>query len=491
MKKLTIQEMFKGYGKIEIPTGINDDTLCDIAVFPNNTASDTLLFITDKIGIEKQSLDPSELKTTPFALVVSNKQEVSSYKCPTIRVESVRSALAYALSNSYGIDYDKTKIIGVTGTNGKTTTSTLIYEMLKKSGYPTGFIGTGKIISNDKVISDSIYSMTTPDPTVLYPAISKMIEDGCKYIVMEVSSHAIALGKIAPIKFEYAIFTNLDEDHLDFHGTKDEYFKAKLKLFKSAKNALFNLDDEYSRKAYGMTDCNKKTFGIINQGDAYVTEINTDCFAGSSFYYRQTNLIFKAKTQLPGAFNVYNSLAALKCVIDLGVKPCIAKKALESIDKVEGRMEIIQGKITVIIDYAHTPSAFYNCLKISNKNTNPGQNLIIVFGCGGDRDRNKRVFFGKYACEFASQIIITEDNCRNESFTSIATDIIKGIKDKEYKIIEDREKAIRYAINSATPGDTVAIIGKGHEKYKIVKDTYVPFDERKIVEDALDKMGYR
>ena len=328
--------------------------------------------------------------------------------------------------------------------------------------------------------------MTTPDPSVLYPAIARMRNDGCSYIVMEVSSHSIALGKIAPITFEYAIFTNLDNDHLDFHGSKEEYFKTKLKLFKSARAGLFNLDDEYSRLAYKLTDCKKYSFGIIDQGDAYVTEIEMD-LEKSSFYYRQSNLITKVTTSLFGAFNVYNSVAALRCVIDLGIKPCVAKRSLERIKRIDGRMEAIRGGATVIIDYAHTPEAFYNCLKTLKQAIKGEQKLTVVFGCGGNRDGQKRPLFGKYAEMLADKIIITEDNSRNEPLGKIISDIVSGIKSAGYRIIEDREAAIQYSIENAGYGDIIAIIGKGHEKYKITKDGYLPFDEKDIATKALAK----
>jgi len=487
MKKLTISELFNGYDDIEIPTQISENTSFDITLSSQDLDNNSLLFITEKVGKENPVISTELFKASPFAIVISKHHNTTSSVCPEIKVGNVRTALAYALSNLYGLDYYQTKVIGVTGTNGKTTTATLIYKMLKECGYKVGFIGTGKIISDTNILSDDKYSMTTPDPDILYPAIAKMTEVGCKYIVMEVSSHAIALGKIAPIKFEYSIFTNLDNDHLDFHNSKEEYFQTKLKLFELSKKGLFNMDDKYSRKAAELSKCEKSTFGIINSGDAYASEI----FLGSeetSFYYRERDLIFKAHTKLIGAFNVYNIIAALKCIIDLGIKPCIAKKALRSIDRIDGRMEIIRGEITAIIDYAHTPKAFYNCLKTIKQNINAKQNLIVVFGCGGDRDTAKRPYFGQYAEAYADKIIITEDNLRNEDFSSIVNDITRDMTSGSYETIRERESAIRYAFKCARPGDIVAVIGKGHEKYKIVGGEYLPFDERKIIEDILSEM---
>ena len=488
MKKLTLSEMFKGYTDIDIPAKISNSIPTEIVLSESEAPHDSLLFVTERADGQPRNFDYSRVGHTIMAAVVQKAQYDPTASYVQIPAGNVRAALSYALSNAYGIDYDKIKIVGVTGTNGKTTTATLIYTILRQCGYKAGFIGTGKILCNDTPLCSENYSMTTPDPAVLYPSIAKMIRDGCRYIVMEVSSHSIALNKIAPIKFEYAIFTNLDNDHLDFHGTKEEYFNTKLKLFSMCKKGLFNLDDKYSGKASEMVKCDKSTYGIINPGLTYATDIEMS-LNGTTFFFREKNLIFKIKSDLIGAFNVYNIIAAVKCTIDLGIKPCIAKAAVEEAHFIEGRMEVLPGKITVIIDYAHTPFAFYNCLKTIKRSINVKQKLLVVFGCGGQRDRSKRPFFGKYAAELADEIIITEDNCRNESFDDIAKDIIAGIVKKGYQVIPDRENAIKYALKSASPGDVVAIIGKGHERYKIVADQYIPFDERKIVQETLLQLG--
>ena len=487
MKKLCICDLFKGYRDIYIPTSLDAHTAVSVSVSKEDIKEDELLFITERVNGDNKPFDPRTLPIMPLGIVVSRSQEVLAEDIPIIRVENVRAALAFALSNTYEIDYSRIKFIGVTGTNGKTTTATMIHRILSDAGYKTGFIGTGKICSGETLLSDPTYSMTTPDPTTLYPAIARMQKDGCTHIVMEVSSHSIALGKIAPIKFEYAIFTNLDDDHLDFHKTKEAYFNTKLDLFKSVKRGLFNLDDEYSRLAYTLSNCEKSSFGIVHQGDSYATDIDIE-ISDSLFYYREKDLIAKMVIKLPGAFNVYNSIAALRCAIDLGIKPCIAKRSIESIEYIEGRMEVIKGDVNVIIDYAHTPSAFYNCLKTVKRSINAWQNITVVFGCGGNRDALKRPVFGKYAEMLADKIVITEDNSRNESTDKIISDIISGMQKDTHKIIKDRASAIEYAIKNAAYGDVVIIVGKGHEKYKITSEGYVPFDEKKIVLDVLESL---
>lgn len=487
MKKIPMYKLFEGYTDVKYPTEEIYNLEIDALITVNEPKDNSILFITDKISQYDQAFDFSKVSKSPIVAVASHNKEILSAGCPIVRVGNVREALSYAASNSCDIDYRKIKFIGVTGTNGKTTTATLIYEILMQCGYKVGFIGTGKIISNGITLSEETYSMTTPDPTLLYPSIERMSKDSCEYIVMEVSSHSIALDKISPITFEYTIFTNLDNDHLDFHKDKEEYFQTKLRLFSKTKQGLFNMDDNYARRAIDLVSCKTSTFGIINEADAYATEIYSDGGSRSTFFYRASNLIFKAEINLIGAFNVYNSLAALKCVIDLGIKPCIAKKAIANIMGIDGRMQLIKGDVNVIIDYAHTPMAFYNCLKTSKQIINPKQKLIVVFGCGGERDKSKRSVFGMYAQAIADSIIITEDNSRNESFNDIAKDIVSGINDKKFEVIEDRESAIRYALKIADPGDLVAVIGKGHERYKIVGREYIPFDERKIIIDAMNQ----
>ena len=485
MNNLTINKIFLGYCDIVLPKDFDMKKSLIPTVLSDEVTCDSLLFVTEKVMQKDDVLDCSTLSITPYALVVSHTREVKNASLPIIRVGNVREALSYALSNAYEIDYNKVNIIGVTGTNGKTTTASLIYNILRDSGYIAGFIGTGKIEIDGLIVTDDFYSMTTPDPTLLYPTIKDMIVRNCQYIIMEVSSHSIALGKIAPIKFKYSIFTNLDDDHLDFHKDKNEYFKTKLKLFSISEKGLFNLDDEYSSKAYLLASCQKSSFGIINIADAYATEIKLDGLLGCSFFYRADNLIFKAQSRLIGAFNVYNILAALKCVIDLGIKPCIAKRALSISDDIDGRMNVIDGRTRAIIDYAHTPNAFKNCLKTIKQNIKSKQRLIVIFGCGGNRDTAKRPIFGKVAEEYADMIIITEDNSRNENFFDIANEISSGIKRKPYTIIENRKEAIYFAMKNANDGDVVAIIGKGHEKYIILNGDYIPFNERKIIEDII------
>ena len=483
MKKTTIEKALRGID-YSLPICVDKDKTISIALPDSQITEDSLVFFTERLT--KTSVQKVTFKgSKPYAVVINSNQKIIDCPVPIIRVKSVRRAFSYSCSNIHELDFSKLKIIGITGTNGKTTTATMVYNILKIAGYTVGFIGTGKICINDSVITDNTYSMTTPDPTYLYEALGRMQNENCEYVVMEVSSHSLALEKVSPIKFKYGIFTNLNNEHLDFHPNMDEYFKTKLSLFMQTERGLFNLDDPFSKKAYQQVNCKKSSFGIITQGDAYATDISCHNIGESFFYYREPKFTFSVKTKLTGAFNVYNAICALKCVIDLGIKPCIAKKAIESIDRIDGRMQFIRSDITAVIDYAHTPQAFYNLLKSLISSDIYKQNLTIVFGCGGERDKEKRAQIAEIASKHANKIIITEDNCRNEPFANIVSDIVRGMDFPEYKIVHDRESAIRSAILEASPGEIIAIVGKGHEKYKIERNLIIPFDEEAIINDAL------
>ena len=435
----------------------------------------------------KKPDEVTQINTDCYAVVCDSNAKIKTER-PIIKVENAREAFAKACSRYYKIDYEKLKIIGITGTNGKTTTATLIYKMLCYDGKRAGFVGTGLIEICGNRITDANYSMTTPDPETLYMALGRMQEEGCEYVVMEVSSHSLALDKVSPIKFEMGLFTNLSQDHLDFHNTTEEYFKAKSRLFLNCKKAIYNNDDKYARLAKEISPCPAIGVGIIEKDDVYATDIEINGIFGSTYFYRQEGLIFRVTTELPGCFNVYNTLMALSCVIELGMRPCIAKKALFEIKTIDGRMEKYITDLTVFIDYAHTPVAFENALISVNTGKIQRQNTICVFGCGGERDKEKRAMMAKSAAKHSQLIYITEDNSRSEDFYSIVSDIESGLpKGTDYRIIEKRECAIITAITEAHPGDRIAILGKGREEYIIDNNGKRTYSERDVVKKALLK----
>ena len=448
----------------------------------------SLYFHIKRVSFNSDSAIESVLSQRPVAIVTDESANIHSDDVPVIGVKNARRALSFAYARFYGIDFTRLKLIGITGTNGKTTTACMLENILSEEGKKTGFIGTGRIVSDGRSLSDEYYSMTTPDPDVLYSSLKRMENDGCEYVIMEVSSHSLALEKVAPLYFEVAVFTNLSHEHLDFHGSVDEYYKTKIRLFDQCKHALFNIDDPYGRRAYSECRSSKEGFGILFDADVRAREPKLLGFEGSSFIYRAKNFLFKMHLPLVGAYNIYNALAAVCAATALGVKPCVARRALQKMKPPAGRFETYRDRITVITDYAHTPEAFENILKTIISCKNQWQKLITVFGCGGDRDKTKRPLMGKIAERLSDAVVITEDNSRSESKEDIANDILRGVEDKsKTALILSRKEAIESAIMTADDGDIIAILGKGAERYNIGKNGISPFDERIIIEDALRK----
>ncbi len=441
-------------------------------------------FLIKRLGEKKTKPDFEAIM--PSAIICEADDVPTENNIPIVIVKNIRSALSIAYSNFYGIDYERLKIIGITGTNGKTTTATIIKDVLKSVGKKVGFIGTGMISISDEIISDDNYSMTTPDPEKLYALLRAMSDLGCEYVVMEVSSHSLALGKVAPIEFHRAVFTNLSPEHLDFHKSMDDYFSTKSILFKKCKVGIFNIDDKYGKNLHTSAVCSKISCGIIENADFSAFNIEMYDLDGSNYIFKGENFTSRVSLKLPGAFNIYNSLLAFACCVSVGIKPCVIKKAISSIQEINGRLNIIKGRITVIIDYAHTAFAMEECLRFLSHSRPPRQRLIAVFGCGGERDRLKRPKMARAAQKYSDEIIITSDNTRGENLQSIISDIVSGFGEKaSYQIIEDREIAIITAVKTAADGDIVVILGKGPEKYNITQNGYEPFDEKEIVCNAL------
>lgn len=428
------------------------------------------------------------ISKNPSAIICDEELEMDTGTIPVFRVRDTRKATAYAYSRFHAPCYSKIKFIGITGTNGKTTTALVITKILNDLGKRVGFIGTGKIEICGIDVTPKNHSMTTPDPKLLYRYIKDMDTEECEYIVMEVTSHALFYQKTAPIPFEIAAFTNLSAEHMDFHSDMSDYYRTKLGLFQNARMGIFNADDVYSRRAMADFTGNGKSIGIIYDADYRAKEINHLGLHGTEYIFQAKNFIFKAKTNLPGAYNVYNTMMAMSILAELGFSPCDIKSSLLKIQGIEGRFEIIESDITVIIDYAHTIEAYSNLLKTVKNAQNIRQRLISLFGCGGNRDKAKRPEIAKISERYSDLSIITEDNCRSESQACITEDILKGFTDAaKYTVIPSRKEAIEYAILTASRDDTVAIIGKGPERYTIDKNGYHEFDERKIINDALKK----
>lgn len=398
--------------------------------------------------------------------------------CTQVVVSSSRRAEAMAASNFYHLPHKKFKLIGVTGTNGKTTVTYLVKHILEYSGKKTGLIGT-----NQNMIGDEVFETgrTTPDSIELQGIFAKMADAGVEYCIMEVSSHALELDRIYGCHFHSAAFTNLSQDHLDFHITMDNYAKAKAKLFEITDHAVINLDDAYSEIMIKSSK-NAVTYSALSDAALFAKDISLSS-GGVSFDLGRE----KISLAIPGEFSVYNALCAIGIALSCSIDISIIKEALLCAHGVKGRAEVVKTNTdyTVLIDYAHTPDGIENILK-TVKGFAKGR-TIIVFGCGGDRDNTKRPIMGRIAGQLADFCVVTSDNPRTEEPMRIISMIEEGIKDSgcDYIIIESRYDAIKYALSNAKKGDVIVLAGKGHETYQILNSGTIHFDEREVVKEIL------
>ncbi|MGI6270323.1 MAG: UDP-N-acetylmuramoyl-L-alanyl-D-glutamate--2,6-diaminopimelate ligase [Candidatus Howiella sp.] len=398
-----------------------------------------------------------------------------------------RAAFAEMCAGWFGRPADRLKIIGVTGTNGKTTVSYLVKTILEAAGHKVGLVGTIQNMVGEECLPSK---NTTPSAYELNSLFDLMIKAGCDYAVMEVSSHALDQKRVDGIRFETALFTNLTQDHLDYHLTMENYMAAKKRLFTMTGRAVVNLDDPYGFKMVEGLDC-----AVIG----YSTKDRTaDCFA-ENISYRPDGVTFdlvaaggrgEVTLRTAGEFSVYNALCAAAFAADAGFSMELICRALSGVAGVRGRAEVVptDRDFTIVIDYAHTPDGLENILKTFEKI--PKNRLIALFGCGGDRDRTKRPKMGAIAAKHADFLIVTSDNPRSEEPGRIIEDIMDGVReaDTPYVVIENRVEAIHYAVAHAEPGDIIVLAGKGHETYQVLSTGTIHLDEREVVADALREL---
>lgn len=406
---------------------------------------------------------------------------------PFITFSDTRYALAVAADEFFGHPSGRIKVVGVTGTNGKTTITYLIRSILREARVSAGIQGTIGSIVKDTLIPAL---NTTPGPIELQALLQQMIDSGCRYCVMEVSSHGLHQKRTEAIDFTAGIFTNLTQDHLDYHIHLEDYFLAKAKLFTALPKdayAILNSDCPYARRLVGMTQARVVTFAIDFDADIRATDIKLS-LAGSDFCVRSKEHEVTLSTKLIGSHNISNILASVAFSLTQGIGLQDIAKAITAFSGVRGRLEKVHscGR-NIFVDYAHTPTALENVLRILRQ-LSPHK-LIVVFGCGGDRDRLKRPLMGSVAERYADTIIITSDNPRSEEPADIAAAIASGIKTKEYKIISDRREAIYCALTKAGSDDTILIAGKGHETYQIFKDKKIAFDDIIVAQECLQALG--
>ncbi len=401
-----------------------------------------------------------------------------------LKVKSTKEALRFLVKKIYCSSSRKIKAIGITGTNGKTTISYLLEAFLKKDKKECGVIGTVNHRYKEKIITAK---NTTPGYLDIHKLLGEMSQKKVDYCILEVSSHALDQGRVDDIEFKTAIFTNLTNDHLDYHKTLNHYFFTKAKLFTALKPqslSIINMDDAYGRKLKEKVVSKILTYGIKRQADIMAKDIFLGV-DGSSFMIVTPQKNIFVKTQLIGLYNVYNILAAIAAALNEKVSFATIQQVLRRFRAIPGRLEKVntETKTPIFIDYAHTPDALLNVLKALKTIT--ARKILLVFGCGGDRDKTKRPLMGEIASLNADFSIVTSDNPRGEKPKEIIKQIVKGFKNKKYLVIENREKAICRALKLAHANAVVLIAGKGHEDYQILKDKIIPFKEKEIIKNCI------
>ena len=443
------------------------------------------LFVCIK-GLHRDGHDVIEkaISNGAAAFVIENsridlRERLDEMRLPYAVTENSRSALSKLVSRFYGDPSQHLKITAVTGTNGKTSTVAMLNAIYTYAGHRTATVGT--LTSN----------MTTPDPTELYPMLKDFYNAGITHVFMEASSHALSLCKLDPITFENAIFTNLSPEHLDYHTNMEEYGRAKAKLFLQSKRSFLNADDRYSDIMHNPAS---ETYFCSIGGTKYdfsAKDIKHRGANGSSYTVYTENSAFKIDLSIPGDFSIMNSLEASACAYVDGISARTIRYALKSFHSVKGRLERVllpTNEYSVYIDFAHTPDALKNLLKAVRSFMNNDQRLILLFGCGGDRDKSKRAVMGKVASELSDFVIITSDNSRSENTEDIISMILSGFdNDCPHAVIENRKEAIEFCISNAIKGDVIILAGKGHEEYQILGNVKYDFNEKEIVLEAVKR----
>ncbi|MEG0370672.1 MAG: UDP-N-acetylmuramoyl-L-alanyl-D-glutamate--2,6-diaminopimelate ligase [Clostridium sp.] len=448
----------------------------------NDIEDDSLFFCIEGLTVDGHTFIKKAIEKGAKAIVVSKEVSVDD-DITIIRVNDTREAMSLISSNFYGNPSRGMDLIGITGTNGKTTSTFMMKAILEASDIKTSLLGTiYNIIGNNKEEA----KRTTPESKDLQYLFKKMVDDNARACIMEVSSHSLDLKRVCGVAFKVGIFTNLTQDHLDYHNNMDSYFEAKMKLFEASEYAVINIDDDYGKIASKRISDKILTYGLTKEADLYATNIIISS-EGASFRIHYNNESADILLHLPGKFNIYNALGCIGAGLILNISLNDIKKGLENLMAVPGRSEKVSSKkgYTIIIDYAHTPDGLENILS-STKEYTKGR-LIALFGCGGDRDKTKRPLMGKAAGDIADFCIVSSDNPRTEDPSKIIEDIIPGVKNSDcpYVIIEDRKAAIKYAIDNAKKDDIIVIAGKGHETYQVLKDKTIHFDEKEIVIEFL------
>ena len=474
---MKLQELLRGVDILELHA--DPQTEITSVVYDSRKAEQGCLFAAvSGFASDGNRFIPMAMEKGAAVVVTAKRPET---EIPYVLVESDRLALALIGCNYYGRPAESMTMIGITGTNGKTSSTLLLKSVLEQVlGAKVGLIGTMENMIGSQSIPTE---RTTPESLELQKLFAEMRDSGCTHVVMEVSSHAITLERIGGVHYHVAAFTNLTEDHLDFHKTMDAYCDAKAELFRRCDLAVVNGDDAYASRMMEKASCPVLVTSAAGQADLYAKDVNLKA-TGISFTAVCGEQTAAVSVPIPGRFTVYNALTVLGIAKQLGIAPEDCAKALEHVSGVKGRIEVVPTPgmpYTVLVDYAHTPDGLENVLK-SAKDFCKGR-LISVFGCGGDRDPMKRPIMGEIGVKYADFAVITSDNPRTEEPMAIIRDILAGVKEEfgPYVVIEDRRAAIRYAMDIAEKDDIIVLAGKGHETYQEINGHKYHLDEREEV----------
>lgn len=448
------------------------------------------LFVAMKGEIADGNAFIDEAVTAGAVAVLSERQHRKDLNCGWIRTDNAREALARIARRWHNAPDEQMILVGVTGTNGKTSVAHLLRSVLGKTAGPAGFIGT---TGYSTPLGESTAHLTTPEALQIEALLAEMLENGCRSAVMEASSVAVERHRVNALDFDVVVFTNLTQDHLDYHGDMERYYQAKKKLFikrnGNKPRAVINRDDSWGRRLIGETDLSVLTFGADSKADVYPSDIRLSLEATELEinYHGQRNHV---KSRLLGRVNVENILAAFTVGIALNLDPDAVASAMSDTVSVPGRLEIVPGgqPFTVLVDYAHTDDALLRLLLTANELVR--ERVIVIFGCGGDRDRGKRPLMGKHAATHSDIAILTSDNPRSEDPMKIIAEVEEGIQAvvnprAECLTIPDRKSAIFKGISLARAGDIVLIAGKGHEDYQIIGKKWLHFSDREVAAEAL------
>ena len=421
------------------------------------------------------------------AVVIDRDQDTYPHGLTVVKIKNARRKLAIIAANFYGRPAENLRLFGVTGTNGKTSTTYVMEAVLRQVGKP-GLIGTVGLRLDGKEIDIPFLTSTTPDPPELHQIFDYMLNNGVKDVIMEVSSHALALYKMEGLFFEVAVFTNLTQDHLDFHGTMENYLAAKSKLFGQCRYGVVNIDDKYSPEIMTIGNCERWiTYGIDNDCDIRAIHIDEELPEGSSFDVEIDGVLESFYLPVKGRFNIYNALAAIGGALAVGIEVEQIRRGLKNFEGVPGRIQSVPNDrgFNVLVDYAHSPDGLVNIINAVRAFTSG--RVITLFGCGGDKDMGKRPIMGRIAGVLSDYCIVTSDNPRSEPPEDIIRQIEEGLAETNcpHDSFVDRREAIFYGVAMLEPGDALIIAGKGHENYQLIGGQTLAFDDVEVAKEAL------